>query len=105
MGGLSKISKLLRDQKIKVRETGNTDNGNDLILCVGVNVCLSVKCNYLNLQCDVEHPQQIQAEVTPPFKVYLLQCHCLTHTNSHTHIKTQARIASLSLCSTTLNYL
>lgn len=49
------ISKNKRDGG---RERAKTDHSNDLILCVGVNVCLSVIHNYLNLQCAVEHPHQ-----------------------------------------------
>lgn len=73
-----------------------TDNRNNLILCVGVNVCLSVIRNYPNLQCALEHPHQRHTEVTPLSKFI----HC-------TNIETHAPLASpsLSLCSITLNYL
>lgn len=51
------------EEKQKADREKKTDGSDDLIVCVGVNVCLSVIYNYQNILCAVEQPHLTRVEV------------------------------------------
>lgn len=57
-----KTKSRLAQEKKKAEREKETDGSDDLIVCVGVNVCLSVIYNYQNVLRAVQQPHLTQGK-------------------------------------------